>query len=265
MITRMFLVLFFILCLLNLNCTTPKENIKKNNIKLNDRQSKEVDNLLNIIKNLNQNIPKTIKTNISLNATMNKNSYNAEGTAYYINKPQKLKIKLSDLVFKSPMLEVLQKDNTIKVYNPVNETLYTRNTNNLLKTNLLENNINFIINFSLGKISLIKNYQVKKLVTKSKREQYLLLENNKYYQTISFKNNMPNKVLFINKQNKEKLEIFFYNKTKIGNYSFFKKIKAFAQKSRNRLTINFYRIKTDIKLNEKNIFRLKVPKGVKNI
>jgi hypothetical protein len=261
MIKFKYIYKFSLLLLLTIitSCTTNALNAKLTT----ESMSAEAKQLISIIQQTNKNVPETLQAYISLNANINKVAYNVAGAAYFVNNPRKIKLKLNDLIFKSPMLEILQDNNLLKIYSVAEETVFKRDVIKLKKTNLLENNIDFITSTALGQIPLIENYKVKKVAAKPKNIKLLLIENINHYQTIAFKNDQPNKIMIVNKINKDRLEISLLRPIKVGEYKFFRRIRGFSKKTKNKFTVNFSRFRVNKKVNHKRIFKLSAPKNAK--
>ncbi len=250
------IILIFVCSVKNIHADS--ENTKKAGSK-NTKAEKYIE----IINQINEKIPPSFTTYISLNAYVNKVKYNVQGRAYFNNNPRKIKTKLNDLIFKSPMLDMLINNNIVKIFVPADGILYVRNINKArFKRNLLENNYKLITAAVLGRIPLIENYKINKIITKGKNK-FLLIENENYFETISFSNNLPNKILIMRKDKKDKVEIYYYKPFKIKGYTFFKKIRALSRTTGHRCTVYYGKITPGENLKYKNRFYLKVPKGTK--
>ena len=149
-----------------------------------------------------------------------------------------------DFIFKSTINMMFREGNKLNFYYPVEKRLVKDNAETIDLRNYINIKIDFNIIYTLvlGKIPLLNNYKVKKLLKRNKR-LYLILENENYYETISFNGNAPDKILFIEKHTKDKLEIYLKKVKRIKGSQYFKYIKVIAGKSKVKVSFRFNRIK----------------------
>ena len=179
---------------------------------------------------------------------------------------------LIDFIFKSPIAIIVQDDNTLKFYFPAEKKLVIDNINTVNLKNYINLDLDFTLlyRFITGSIPLIENYQIREgLIAKAKEkkddEVYIILENDRYFETISFKKDIPNKVLLINKMSKEKSEFYLKQPCCKDNILSYKSIKFVSTTSGHRIIIRMNSWKHNVKVSPRSISRLRVPRGTKVI
>jgi hypothetical protein len=243
-------------------CQTTATSTKE----IKDPKLKHASQLLENIEERNSKIPAKLLAYITVRALVDKTNYNATGTLYFTQNPRKIKVKLKDIIFKSPVLQLLLKENIVQIYSPAEETLYVRKQNELEQERNYEINPGFITTIGMGRIPILSDYTITKMLhaqKSKKKEEYIILENDLFYETISFRNAVPNKIMIVNKKNKHKLEIYYHKPFVTKGFMFYRRIKGYSAHTGNRFTITYNKIKTNAVFNEESTFMLKVPRNVK--
>jgi hypothetical protein len=112
-----------------------------------------------------------------------------------------------------------------------------------------------------GNIPLINNYKVYKcLYSENEKGYYLILENNECYENIFFKDDSPEKILIIYKDNKSKIEIYLKSPVKIEKGIFFKSFKIIATGMNTTININFLKPTLNKAVSVEKLNRNKLPK-----
>jgi hypothetical protein len=266
------LIIFTIaMTFLFINCG---KELKKHERIIKKSEEEEIKLLLDRILEINRSTPESFSADFTVDGRFHKNKkFKSIGKVTYKKEPQKMRISFIDYVFKSPITTIVQDGNVLKFYLPVEKKLYLDNTDTVNLKNYIGINLkfNFIYKFIIGEIPLIENYKVKQgLIAKanSKREEeetYIILENSEYYETISLKNNIPNKVLLINKITTKRYEFYLENPSCKDNWLNYRSLKFISKENGHRAIIRITSMKCNIPVNIKKITRIKVSKNTKII
>ncbi len=267
-----YLIIFTISTIfLSSNCG---KELKKHERIIKKHEDEEIKLLLDRILEINRSTPESFSADFTVEGRFQKNKkFKSIGKLIYKKEPQKMRISFIDYVFKSPITTIVQDGNVLKFYLPVEKKLYLDRTDTVNLKNYIgiDLNFNFIYKFIIGEIPLIENYQVKQgLIAKAnsemkQEETYIILENIKYYETISLKNNTPNKVLLINKITKKRYEFYLGNASCKDNWLNFRSLKFISKGSGHRAIIKIKKRKCNIPVNVRKITRIKLSKNTKII
>ncbi len=249
-----------------------KEIIKEEQT-LEKSEREKVYTLLKRLQEINEHSPNSFKAHFIIEGMLNnKKRFKSIGNAVYNKTPTKMKITFIDFVFKSPIAIIVQDGTTLKFYFPAEKKLLIDNINTINLKNYLDLDLEFTLlyRFITGAIPVIENYQIREgLIARAKEkkddEVYIILENDRYFETISFKKDIPNKVLLINKTSKEKSEFYLEKPCCKDNRLLYKSIKFVSTTSGHRIIIRMNSWKDNVKVSPQSIFRLRVPRGTKVI
>ena len=224
------------------------------------------------IDDINSSSPSGIIAGFVVDGRLSKNKkFKSLGQLVYDGRLKKMKISFIDSVFRSPMAIVLQEGENIKFHLPVEKKIYLDRVNTVDLKNYLNVNVNysFLQTLAIGKIPLIDEYSVKQGVLhkdeNDKIEHFIILENNMLYETISFSNNIPNRIMLLNKHTKEKMEFYLEKPELNDNVLYYKTIRFVSLKSGERITVVFNSLSLNPKNNASKNFVLPVPSGTEII
>ncbi|MFH0976590.1 MAG: hypothetical protein V1874_12480 [Spirochaetota bacterium] len=264
-------VIFFGLIVISIasGCFTAE---KKNERDYTTADKKDTAYLLKLIEKANTDCTRALDANFDIEGHSGKQKFKASGNIQFNDNPRKVKIVFHDAVFKTPITEIIQDGYEIKFYFPFDKILYNDN----IKTINLKNYTNFDIDFDLvsdlstGKIPLIKNYSIVKGLehedaSGNENNKLIIINNKEYYETISFMREIPDKILWMNKTTKEKIEVYLYDPLKRDKLLFYKTIKIVSLSSDLKITIRFNSIKFNLPANPENIVKIKLAKDTKVI
>lgn len=226
--------------------------------------------ILKKIEVLNSKTPRSYVAEFTADVVTQKKSFKASGVSIYNQNPQKLRITLQDLVFKSPIVILVKDESLLKLYFPVENSVYVDDTSKQTSAgdNTLYFDYNFIAELSAGQIPLIENYKISNTVTNNAdgvNHNFLILENDYFYQTISIKNDVPDKIMLVNKNNKDKIEIYLEDAYLTEDTTFYKSIRVLKPATGERLSIKYKVVKFNTTVDLKEISTLKIPAGTKEI
>ena len=227
---------------------------------------REAQDLIRKIEEGNNSLPSSFTAKISVSATVNGRSFKTGGTASYVKNPASIRVILQDLIFRSTFADILYQSDTLKVYVPIEKSLYVRQKDAADENAAsLELNPEFVTMTALGRIPLIKGYSVTKSyasLDRTKPGQVIVLENDSFYQSISMKDGIPDKVRIIAKKGGDKFEAHFEQPVRNGQIFFYQKIEAFSENSGNRFELSYSKLSFDAAIDPK-MFTISVPEGTK--
>jgi hypothetical protein len=245
-------------------CTSVEPRVQLKKADMHDAQD-----IIKTINDQNNSLPSTFTSKISVNAVINGRALKTGGDIYYISKPETIKVTLTDLIFRSVIAELLFADDLLKIYLPIDKTLYLREKKaNMAVTATLEISPDFISQTALGRIPLIPDFSVTKSYVsdepgdKASLSRIIVLENDLFYESISTKSGFPDKVRILAKTGGDKFEVHYEKPLKEGSAFFYRKISAFSEGTGNKFEVEY----NDIKINDpidKNIFTVSIPQGTK--
>ncbi len=257
--------------LFSTNCS---RDLKKHERIVKKPEDEKVKLLLDSMREVNRCTPKSFSADFTIDGRFyNKKKFKSIGKMIYNKEPRKMRVTIIDYVFKSPITTIVQDGKVLKFYFPIEKKLYIDSTDKINLKNYIgiDLNFNFIYKFIIGEIPLIENYQVKQgLITKDTsnrkdKEVYIILENSEYYETISLKNNIPNKVLLINKITKKRDEFYLEHQSYKDNRLSFSSLKFVSKEKGHRVILRINRLTCNIPVNLWKITRIKLLKKTKII
>lgn len=261
---------FVILFLLISGCT---KKIIKDEPEVKTINSEETIKLLKIIEEINDKSPDSFSLNLDIDGILNNKKFKSTGKAVFNNNPRQMKVTFADAFFGSALTTIIQDGEIIKLYFPIEKILYMDNINTIKIRNYADINLDYYIiaELTVGRIPIIKDYFIKKALMKDENGQfnendiYIILENNLYYETIAFQKDFPDKILIVNKNTREKTEIYLKNPFKKRDITFFKTIQLISTLPEYKITVEFSSIIFNKNIDLKKIFIIDLPKNCKII
>lgn len=222
-------------------------------------------NLFKNIEELNSKSPDFYSADFDVEGIVNGKKFKSTGEITYNKAPKKAKIVFQDAIFKSPLTIITIDADIVRLYFPLDRILYIDNIQTIDTANYSDIKINIdIIKLTEGIIPLITKYMVKESLSKDSAVNdnvYIILENDILYQTISFKENIPDKILWVDKNTKDKLEVYLENQVKNREFLLFKSIRL-VNPGYN-ISLKFKNINFDTLKDIESITRLDLPKDSK--
>jgi len=249
-------------------CTTPEITPDRPFTRADNEQVTEI---METIKKVNANAPHSVNAAFRLDGFLDKKKFKASGYFLYNKSPEKARITFVDSVFKSPLTTLVQDGSTIKIHFPAENTLIIDNehTINLEDYISVPANYHFLKKMITSHIPLLPEYNINRALLpveddgESTGEMYLILENDIYYETISFKNSIPTRILLVTRKSRKKFEFYFLEpSTRNGKFRF-KGIEMVEPETGNKVSITFSKYKTGQKFSTSKITRLNLKKNVK--
>ncbi len=241
---------------------------EKKEIIVEKSDNKEVNAMISRIEAINKNAVKTYSASFEVDGAVKKKKFKSIGRASFDRTAGKMYISFLDYIFKSPVTKVYINGKEIIFYFPVDKKLVKDNaaTINLRNYNNIDIDYPIIYDLLTGVIPLIKNYSVKQGLAKSDgNKSYLILENDKTYQTISFYKNYPDRIKLVRKKNKRICEIYLKKRMSQDNGYFFRRIVMIEKAADVRIALTFKSLKLNSPVKVKTVKDLKLPRDAKII
>ncbi len=241
-------------------------------VQLSEERDKAVE-LIRKIEQANSETPKIFSAKFVIEGASPKNKkFKTLGEIACDRGAELFKVTFVDSIFKSPMAVVGRDGTKIKVYMPVEKTLYEDDVQFINLKNYIDVNIEFgfISAVATWQVPILQNYTIKQSVlqktsSSGREENYIVLENDLYFETISIKNDLPNKIMIINKNSKEKAEFYFDNPERKNNMLYFNTIRYISAQRGERISVKFTSVATNPPLIKERDFSLKVPPTTKTV
>ncbi|MGB4268769.1 MAG: hypothetical protein WBK20_06260 [Spirochaetota bacterium] len=233
-------------------------------VKETEKKETSATPLLEEIIKLNATLPHTVTASLRIE-NISKEGFKSSAKLLYNVDAKKARMSIVDSVFGTQLSVVVRDNDTLYIYQPIANNLLVFDYNKFPVYSFLpfDIDVELIDNLLIGKIPILKNYYSVKALQNSS-EQFILLENDTMHQTISLKDAVPSKILFVVKSTNTRYEIYFL-KPKIDNNIFTCKALRFVDvngKTTFEVTMQQYMINQAV---PEAIAELKLPKNTKII
>ena len=219
--------------------------------------------LLNSVSLINDNAPSYYDMTFTIEGLLNNQKYKLTGNAQLDAKLDLMCLSLTDFIFKSPISTMFSSNNEIVMYFPSEKKLFKYAKSSFDLQTLWNINLDYDIVRILAscKIPLIADYKIKESVASTDgKTSYLILENKRYYETISFKNDIPDKIKIIDKNDRNETEFHLLAMKKYNETLIYRKISVLSKKLNFDISINSIKVNTPLKV--KTINDIKIPADV---
>ncbi|OHD64324.1 MAG: hypothetical protein A2176_01675 [Spirochaetes bacterium RBG_13_51_14] len=224
--------------------------------------------MLDSVSSISKKSPETFAVEFYVDGTLGDKKYKLLGSAQGDRRRKVMHISFLDFIFRSGIAMFFQEGDDIRIYYPVEKKLYVdrAGTIDLARYGGVSIDYGLLYDIATGTFPIVTDYTVKEgLAANNGTGSILILENKRFYETISFNGKNPDKILFVNKQTRERFEIYVKKIALQGNSVFFANVVVVAQQSRFRLDIHFNRIVLNAPLEVRTLKDVKLPKGVQII
>ncbi len=224
--------------------------------------------MVNSISDINRKSPESYALDFTIDGVYGEKKYKMLGSAQFNRKQRTMHVAFVDFIFRSPVTTMLQEGDVIRVYYPVEKKMFVDSFKKIDLANYGGISIDFSLFHDLitGIIPLISGYSVKQgLAANNGKGSMLILENPRYYETISFQGKDPDKILLVNKKTRDRLEIYVKKPVVQGNCRIYSNVMIVAQTARLRLDITFKRIQLNAPVKVKTVKDIKLPDGLQII
>ncbi|MFA5517844.1 MAG: DUF4292 domain-containing protein [Spirochaetota bacterium] len=200
------------------------------------------------IAEINNNLPCTIRSNVTIDGDNKGKKFRFEGTLLH-NSFGYTEFKVVDYIFKGAVVDFYKNQSDLFFYYPAERKLYI---DKIEKINF-EAYTGFPIDFSFvhtlltGGVPLIKDgVAVKSFVEANQDAYHLIIESSEFFQNIYVRKDVPEKILVIHKKSMEKVEVYINSYRKKDESLFFSKLRVVIPGSDLSINIKF----TGIRLND---------------
>ena len=228
----------------------------------NETEKIKANELLSKINSINSSSPETISSSFTVDGNQGEKKFRMEGKAVF-DKNGYYKVTMIDYVFQSPVIEAYRESDELYFFYPSEKKLVVDDINKIDLTVYtgFKSDYKMIYSLLTGNIPLVNNYKIYKcLYSENEKGYYLILENNECYQNIFFKDDVPEKILILYKDNKSKFEIYLKSPIKTDKSIFFKSFKIIATEINTSININFLKPTLNKTVSVERLNRNKLPK-----
>jgi len=214
--------------------------------------------LLDNVLLINNNAPSYYDMTFTIEGALNNQKYKLNGNAQLDAKLDLICMSFTDFIFKSPISTMFSNNNEIIMYLPSEKKLFKYAKKSLDLKTLWNINLDYEMMRILVscKIPLIADYKISSTDDKS----YLIMESKRYYETISFKNNIPDKIKIVDKNDRSETEFHLSAVKKYNESLIYRKISVLSKKFNFEVSINSIKTNTPVKV--KTISDIKIPMDV---
>ncbi len=250
--------------------------MKKNTVKtdstaaveLNAVDSLKAEKILSLVRNINDNSPETFSISYNVLGKSGSKKYKVTGSSQFDRNRSALYAVFKDYIFKTTIASVFQDGSNLAFYYPPQKRLVYDSSKNIN----IKNYINFEIDYSLlynlisGRLPVIENSRVVRVFESTGgRQRGVILKNSEYYESIFFKDKLPEKIKLINIKTKDEAEIYLGKHIKRGGSSYFSRVRIVVPENDLDVEITFYNIRLNKQVRVKKIMAQKIKPGVKVI
>lgn len=229
--------------------------------------------LLSEIMAVNSNSPQAYTARLSAEGSAGKKKFNVTGEIVYNKTPRMMRVTLLDAIFRSVLTVLIQDNDALKLYFPMEKSLYLDSASTISIQDYATVALDFKILYPLavGQIPLIENYSIKRgLAANSPKHNgdctsFLILENDSYFETISFSDGIPDKILLLKKNGGIKTELYLEKPLRQGNALVYRKIRLILPSSGERMQFTLSGIQFNQAVDPGKVFFLELARGVKII
>lgn len=209
--------------------------------KLTETGKKKANEYLALISNINDASPVTISSSFSADGNMGEKKFRVDGKVLF-DKKGYYRFSISDYIFRTAVLDAYRDLDVLYFHYPVEKKLFIDNYKkiDLSMYTGFEADYKFIYSVLTGGIPLLDKFSVYNCLYDDKEKgYYLILENGSYYENIFFRNNIPEKILIIHKNSRDKAEIYFKSVITKEKMIFFKNYRIVIPSNNVSININF--------------------------
>ncbi|MBN1533936.1 MAG: hypothetical protein JXA20_14800 [Spirochaetes bacterium] len=201
----------------------------------------------------------------SIDGILQHKRYRTLGNVSYLRERGRMNLSIIDFIFRSTLTSVVQDGRELSLYFPVDKKLYIDSVDTLRLRNYGGIDFQFPLLHELftGRIPMIPGYRI----TRGERDEktgasFLVIENRALYETISLKEGMPDRLLFVDRTTGKRVEFYLGNPANDGGSVFFRSLRVLAADEGVNLSITFSGLKLNGPVRVKSLQEMKIPAGV---
>jgi len=229
---------------------------------LNEAENVNSKRFLSIIHDMNVSSPDTISSSFTADGITVDKKFRVDGTVDF-DKKGYYRVKVIDYVFKSPVMEAYRELDRLYFYYPADGKLLVDDVNriDLARYTGFKTDYRLLYTLLTGGIPLLDNFTVYKCLRDENNTGYnLIIENGEYFENIFFRDDVPEKILFIHKLSRDKSEIYLKSIAKEGKSIFFKSYKIVVPELSTNINIIYSRPRLNKALIVDRLKQDKLPK-----
>jgi hypothetical protein len=229
-------------------------------------EDQTIQQFLAAIADVNSKAPQTLSAYIEIEGVKDNKQYKSAGEIAFDVTTDQMNIFFFDFIFKSPLTMLLKNGDALSIYYPAEKKLILSSMEKAGISSFIGLPIDLpvLIDLAQGKIPLIADYRVKQIVSEEAEERtYLIVENDRCFQTISFKKDRPDRIMFITKTGQHKIEFYINKYHRDGDARYYRNISLLLESQKLNLEISFSRITMNAPVRVKTEKDISLPKDVR--
>lgn len=259
-------VLFF-LCLV-IGCARPVVREDAGLVRADEAKTRS---LLNTVRNINRNAPDSLHSRFSVEGLSGRKRFSSLGELVFSKNPRLLRISLTDAVFRSSLSTIVQDGDRLTLYFPGDKSMFLDSMRSIeiKKYTRLDIDLRLIYPLITGQIPLLENYSVRRGLSPEEgraldaQHSFLILENREFFQTISFKGDVPDKILFIHKDTGRKIEVYLEKPAMSEGMLHYSRIRLNLVSSGDAIAFGFSGVRFNQPVDAKSVLALPDRSGLK--
>ncbi len=231
----------------------------------NEKLKENHEETMALIRGFNEKAVTSIEGSFFIDGFLQNKKYKTIGNVSYSAAPERLNLIITDFIFKSPITTVVQDGRELSIYFPVEKKLYVDSVDTIRLKNYSDIDFNFAMLHGVltGRIPLVRGHRIVSCVRdEAKNARFLIVENDELFETIAFRGDIPDKLLFMDKKSKKRVEFYLGRPTVSGDSVFFRNIKIVAKDEGINLTITFNSLKLNGPVRVKNVSEMNYPRNI---
>ncbi len=228
-------------------------------------EKKTVADLMTAVAEINRRTPETLSASMEITGAKSGKKYKSAGEISFDAKAGRLNLVLFDFIFKAPYTMLFKTGDSLSLYYPLEKKLILTTTQKIEPGFVagLSVDIKTLVDLTSGKIPLIPDYRARQMADSGNpRRALLLLENRDCYETISFIDGRPDRILFVRKESKEKIEVYMKKYHSEGGVQYYRNLRIISESQSMDVEIAFTRISMNKPLKMKTEKDISLPRDV---
>ncbi|MBN2080014.1 MAG: hypothetical protein JW838_13690 [Spirochaetes bacterium] len=231
-------------------------------------QKETLRGMLDTVKGFDSKAPLSIEADFIIDGAQRAKRFRMTGTLHYDRSARAMYVTFFDYIFRTSVLVFLADGNELRLYYPVDKKLFIESMKGIDLGDYggPAMSMDIILALASGNIPLVSGYRVKQgLEENNGNGTMLFLENHRYYQTVSFRDGLPDKMLIINRENGERFEIYFKKRVNGSDVSYTTHMVLVASTTGLRIDLRLRNVRTNGPVAVKRARDMKLPPDVRII
>ena len=227
-----------------------------------------VQEMLDVLKGLDARAPRFLQADFSIEGARREKKFRMIGSLQYDRPARAMHASFSDYIFRTSILVFFAEGDDLRLYFPVEKKLFVESMRGIDLGDYGGPSMamDIVLSLATGNIPLLAGYRVKQGLRENNGEgTMLLLENPRYYQTVSFRNGLPDKVLIIDRETRERFEIYFKKRINSGDVSYVEQMVMVASQTGLRIDLRLKSVRTGGSIKVPRARDMKLPPDVRTI